>query len=508
MKAVIPDESPRKIIGLSACSRELWRHRNILLLIVFCAISASPIFAQPGNKELPIVEKPRPRTSGDRIIIRTVPAQPTKGVLAVVLDPIINGQVVIKDAAGRVLAKQEADQDGQVEFQLQRGKTYQIEASSPGYGDASGKSKPLKSNEVVRLQLIPQFAKLVLTNLPTNAQVFIDEQPRGTADQTGVVTVNELKPGDHSLLVRHAEYNDYADSLKGFEAGDIANLPIRLTRVAKLTIQGPAGATVLINGAVQGKINADGAVRIDYELDRASECTISIELTGYQTSSLKEALTPGPRTIIFKLDPVVTSTGVSDFFDSLSQWNAPSTWKLEGDDRNRKLRVEGPEPGLLKDKIYRDIHEDSNFIIWLDDGKGATWVVRADKKGRNYYLFHLAGPKSTTHIPRRFYTYLVRDGGTPEPVSTPVPISMDLNQKTSYTINIKVTGYTIQHSITSFQKQRPQAKEEETQTDDLGIWTDTYETRDKFLYGTFGFRSLAGEIFYVDDLNLEPAKNK
>ncbi|MEO6725574.1 MAG: hypothetical protein ABIP14_09755, partial [Blastocatellia bacterium] len=271
-------------------------------------------YAQPGIKEFPTIEKPRERISGERITIRSVPVQPTKGVLAVVLDPVIKGRVIIKDAAGRVLAKQESDQDGQVEFQLQRGKTYQIEASSPGYRDASGKSKPLKSNEVVRLKLIPQFAKLVLNGLPTNAQVFIDDQQRGTADQTGIMRVNDLKPGDHALLVRHPEYNDHMDSLNGIEAGETANWRISLARVAKLTVQGPAGATVLIDGAVQGKINVDGTVRIDYELDRASERTIAVELTGYQTSSRKEMLAPGPRTLLFKLDPVVTSAGVTDFF--------------------------------------------------------------------------------------------------------------------------------------------------------------------------------------------------
>ncbi len=497
MNVVFTVEPLRALTSQAVLLMIAQRHIKPILSLALLLVLTGAAYAQPGIKEFPTIEKPRERTSGERITIRSVPVQPTKGVLAVVLDPVIKGQVIIKDATGRVLAKQESDQDGQVEFQLQRGKTYQIEASSPGYRDVSGKSKPLKSNEVVRLKLIPQFAKLVLNGLPANAQVFIDDQPRGTADQTGVVTINDLKPGGHSLLVHHSEYNDYADSLNGIEAGEIANWRISLTRVAKLTIQGPAGATVLIDGAVQGKINVDGMVRIDYELDRASERTIAVELTDYQTSLRKEMLAPGPRTLLFKLDPVVTSAGVTDFFDTLSQWNAPSAWKLVGDNRNKKLRVEGAELGLLKDKTYRDIQEVSNFTIWLDDGKGATWAVRAGREGRNYYLFHLAGPKSNT--PRRFYTYLVRDGGTPVDVSTPIPISMDLNQKTSYTINFAVTEYAIQHWITSNQT---------GEKVDLGVWTDTTPTKDKFLYGTFGFRSLAGEIFTVDDLNLEPAKGQ
>lgn len=478
-------------------TNRLIRASNTCLLVIsFWLILAGAVFAQPGIKELPIVEKPRERNSGERITIRSVPIQPTKGVLAVVLDPVIRGQVIVKDATGRVLAKQESDQDGQVEFQLQRGKIYQIEAISPGYREASGKSKPLKSNEVVRLRLVPQFAKLILNGLPADAQVIIDGLQRGTADQAGFVTINDLKPGDHALLVRHPDYNDHVDRLKEIEAGETAKWRITLTRVAKLTIQGPAGATVLIDGAVQGRINTDGTVRIDYELDRASERTIAVELTGYQTLSRKELLAPGPRTLTFKLDPIVTSAGVTDFFDNLSQWNAPSTWKLVGDDRNKKLRIEGPGLGLLKDKTYHDIQEVSNFTIWLDDGKGAAWAVRADKEGRNYYLFRLMGPKSAD-TPRRFRTYVVRDGGTPDEVGSPIPVSIDLNQNTSYTISFAVTGNSIQHWITSNQT---------GEKVDLGIWTDTSVTKDKFLFGTFGFCSIAGEIFTVDDLNLEPAK--
>lgn len=475
---------------------------TVILWLVVCSSSAL------AQREYTVV-KPRERSASEKVAIRSKAAQASKGVLGVILQPVVNGQIVVKDAAGKIIETAEAGDSGVAQFDLRRGTAYQVEANYPGYLGVTGKSKPLTGREVIRLRLIPQSVAFNLRGLPAGAQVFIDDKLRVTVDSSGVAAFGEIEPGKHSLLISHPEFNDYVEYFDDLVAGSEVNYGrIPLTRVAKLTIQGPAGATVLINGALQGKINADGAVRIDYELDRASERTISVELTGYQTSSLKEVLAPGPRTLTFKLDPVVTSTGVTDFFDSFLHWNAPSTWKLVGDDRNRKLRVEGPEPGLLKDKIYRDIHEDSNFIIWLDDGKGATWLVRADKEGRNYYLFHLAGPKSTTHIPRRFYTYVVRDGGTPEPVSTPVPVSMELNQKTSYTINIKVTGYTIQHSITSFQKQRPQAKEEETQTDDLGIWTDNSVTRDKFLFGTFGFRSLAGEVFTVDDLNLEPAKNK
>lgn len=469
-----------------------WLVKYLMAILCLMLFSKAGL-AQPGIKELPVVGKPRERDTGERIVIRTLPAQPTKGVLAVVLDPVINGQVTIKDSTGRIIAKQEADKEGQVEFQLQRGKAYQIEAEFPGYKGVSGKSKPLKSNEVIRLKLIPEFAKLFLNGIPPNAQVFIDNQPRAVADSAGSVAINDLMPGDHSLLIRHLEYNDSLNELKGAVAGNTIEWRITLIRVAKLTIQGPAGATVLIDNAVRGRIREDGTVRIDYELDQAVERTISVELLGYQPWTRKEVLTPGPRTITVKLDPVV-SASVTEFFDSLSLWKAPSTWELIGDARNKKLRVKGTELGILKDKVYRDI-QSLTFTVWLDDAKGATWAVKADKDGRNYYLFHLAGPKSATHTPKRFYTYLVRDGGTPEEVNTPTPFLTELSQGGSYTITMEVTGHKIQHWITS---------NVTGQKDDLGFWVDGGILKEKFLYGYFGFRSLAGEVFTVDDLFLEP----
>ncbi len=465
-----------------------------LLLIGFTTASAQRQYT---------IEKPRERSATERVTIRTKPAQASKGILAVILQPVFPGQtVVIKDTSGKVIGKQDGIQDGQAEFQLQRGRIYQIEASHPGYLSATGKSKPLRATEIIRLRLVPQFVRFNLGGLPVGAQVFIDEKLKATVDQGGSVSIGEIEPGKHKLRISHPEYNDYRDDFgnEELEAGVEVNYGrIPLTRVAKLLIQGPPGATVMINGAMQGKIQANGSVRIDYELEQASERTISVEQLGYQTWTRTETLTPGPRTITVSLDPIVTSAGVSDFFDSLSQWKAPASWELMTDGRNKKLRVKGEELGVLKDKTYRDILGGLNFTIWLDDGRGATWAVRVDKEGRNYYLFHLAGPNSTTHTPKRLYTYLVRDGGAPIEVSTPIPVLTDLNTRTSYTINMEVSGYTVTQWITS---------NETGERGDLGIWTDTTATKENFLFGTFGFRSLAGEVFTVDDLNLEPQRQQ
>ncbi len=468
-----------------------------LFLSCWFAAAATCFAQQPRLKELPVIEKPRQRGS-EIITVRTRPALPSKGVLAVAVNPYLSADVVVKDAAGLERARGKADKEtGQIEFQLPRKKVYQVEVSYPGYLSTTRKSKPLGGSTVVSLSLTPQYAAIRLRDLPPNAQVWLDGQMRAASDQSGVVNLNDISPGDHSVLVQHAEYNDYSDKFEKLEAGATATLNVRLIKVAKLTIQALPGATLYIDGALQGRVNADGAVNIDYELEQAAEHTIAVELLGYQTWTRKELLTPGPRTLSAKLDPIVTSAGVTDGFASLAQWNAPATWKIvsqKGKELDTsKLQVSGPGIGMLKEKTYRDFTV--TFTVWLSDEKGASWVVRADRTGRNYYLFHLSGLKAGELTPRRLYTYRVKDGQQSE-VETPTPMTLDFKEKDSYYITVSVRGNQIKHTLQAIS----------TAEESGASYTDTFTDKDLFLYGSFGFTSFKGEVFLVDDLLLDPAK--
>jgi hypothetical protein len=473
--------------------------RQAILIRIFgaCLLLIAPTaYAQ---REYTVI-RPRERAANESVTVSKKASQETRGVLVVILDPVISGKVSVIDVNGRLIEQAEATaESGRVEFELRRGQNYRVKASSPGYLSMEGRSGILKGSNIVRLRLKAQFAKLELPGLPAGAQVFIDDRLRATADQRGTVLLDNLEPGEHSLLVRHPEYNDYRVPLGNLEAGNEARFfPFNsiLVKVAKITVQGPAGAAVLIDGAFQGRVEPDGRLQFTYQLDRAAEHTIRVELLGYQTWSRRELLAPGPRELAVKLDPIITSTGVSDFFENLSLWKAPSSWKTVSDQRNRKLEVKGSQLGTLKEKIYRDFQ--ATFTIWLNDGQGATWALRADEEERSYYLFHLAGPKSTTHTPNRFYTYLIQNGGEPVEVSTPVPVIIDLTQPGSFAITITVKAHTIKHSIISNLK---------GEDSDLGIWTDTTVNKDKFLYGKFGFRALSGEVFSVDDFSIEPTSS-
>ncbi len=466
------------------------------LVAILQLVCATSVMAQRDYT----VVKPRERAATEKITVTRKATQANKGILAVVLEPVIAGKVVITDTKGNTLQAEADNKRGIAEFELRRNQSYSIKASSPGYLNAESKFRLIKSSDTLRLKLIAQFARIELPGTPAGAEVFIDGQARAKADQSGRVVIDNLEPGNHTLLVRHTEYNDYETPLKDLEAGTgypFFALTTLLTKVAKLTINSLPNATVLIDGDVRGRINADGQVQINYQLTQAAEHSIAIELPGYQTWTRKELLTPGPRTLSAKLDPIVTSAGVTDGFASLAQWSYPATWKIvsqKGKELdNSKLQVSGPGIGVLKEKTYRDFTV--TFTVWLSDEKGASWIVRTDPTGPNYYLFHLSGLKAGELTPRRLYTYRVKDGQTNE-VETPTPITLDFKEKESYYITVSVHGNKIEHTIQAIS----------TAEESGASYTDTFTDKDLFLYGSFGFTSFKGEVFLVDDLLLAPEK--
>jgi hypothetical protein len=451
-----------------------------------------------GGRELPI-EKPRERTTNEAPKVKAPVRQaPNTSTVVVLLNPIVPGQVTVKSTAGKLIKQGEADIEGQVSFSLARGLSYQVEATSPGYSSGSAQVKPAKDVETVRISLNAESRVIRLQNFPTGGEVLIDNKVIQPNTVGGLTTVAGVTPSKHKVMVRHPDYNDYKIDvdLSRMSIGELLTIPITLERVARLTIQSVAGAEIMIDGAVFGRVPASGTVTIAYAVSQqAAEHLISAEKPGYITKSLRERLAPGPHTLNLDLEPFANPEGASDGFDNLNQWGAPATWKPISTASNRTLQISGTQLGLLKGKMYKDFQ--SVFTLWMPDGKGATWGVKADQAGKNYYLFHLSGPKAIApFLPNRFYSFVVKDGGEPVEVNPPTPLVVDLTPTSSFLIHIVATGYTIEHSITS---------NETGEKVTLGRYTDSTTSRDKFLYGLFGFRSFPGEAFIIDDFTIDPS---
>lgn len=485
---------------LSALHTLTTRFDYIWIRVLGLMLTFSIIGSAQALRELP-VERPKERTTNETVKVKTTVRQPpSTGLLIVLLNPIVPGKVIVKNSTGRVIKQSEADQEGQAEFVLPRGGAYLVEANSPGYSSGAAISRPLGAQTIVRVQLNAQSRMLRLPNLPTGSQVFFDNKLAEMTTVSGITMIANVAPSKHKLMVKHPEYSNFeADiDLSKLGIGESSTLIVTLERVAKLTIQSAPGANVMIDGVIQGRIPESGSLDIDYPLSQASTnsiTSITAELTGYQSMTVNERLAPGARTINLPLERIPEAVGASDGFDNLNLWESPQTWKILTETNNRKLQVSGTKLGLLKDKIYKDFQ--AIFTIWVPNGKGATWAIRADQTGQNYYLFHLSGPKSTTHTPNRFYTYVVKNGDKPIEVNAPTPLVDTIDPNASYTIQVVARGYTIEHSITS-----NNTGERVT----LGKYTDSSQTKDKFLYGYFGFRVLGDEVFSVDDFTIDPGK--
>src|SRR5262249_25105672 len=100
------------------------------LILSACLLSISP--AEAAQREYTVI-KPRERTANESVTATKKASQETKGVLVVILDPVISGKVTITDFNGRVLDQAEATaESGRAEFELRRGQNYMVKASSPG----------------------------------------------------------------------------------------------------------------------------------------------------------------------------------------------------------------------------------------------------------------------------------------------------------------------------------------------------------------------------------------
>ena len=75
-------------------------------------------------------------------------------------------------------------------------------------------------------------------------------------------------------------------------------------------------------------------------------------------------------------------------------------------------------------------------------------------------------------------------------------MTLDFKEKDSYYITVSVRGNQIKHTLQAIS----------TAEESGASYTDTFTDKDLFLYGSFGFTSFKGEVFLVDDLLLDPAK--
>jgi TIR domain-containing protein len=187
----------------------------------------------------------------------------------------------------------------------------------------------------------------------------------------------------------------------------------------------------------------------------------------------------------------ITLREIDDDFADLNKWTPPQTgWAIEGDRGKEQLVIEGqPRLGCATELVYGDFEMSFNLKL-LNDG-GATWALRADRSGQNYYLFHLSG--SAGEHPNKFFSYIVRDGKIDPKDTRSNEVIAELKAGQQYYVSIKAEKNTISHII------EPAATGVKTP---MHIFVDP---KNEFPRGSICFRTVEREKFSVDDLFASPS---
>lgn len=471
--------------------------KSALLGYILATTTGTLVYAQTVERPYSVI-KPRQRQISQEI---TSTKQPSwwSNILVIIVNPIVPATITITDDKGRETITEADIVNGQADLELKYGKSYSVKVEYPGFvGQQVKYEMPKKEAGMLRFDLQAQYAKFNFQAIPANTDLYLDGTPLLLNRNGEAATVNNINPGNHTLVIRHPDYLDVRLPLNNIEAGEeirFTSLSQLMERAVKFYVTGPPGAEIFIDNSFKGKINSDGKALVEYKLNKPEIHTFSVNAPGYTTYSLKEVFQSGSRSINVSLDPVLTATGYTEDFNNLNQWKYPSSWavviKMAGGGLNNKLEVKGDGIGTLIGKLYRDF--DLNFKLQLTDGAGASWMVRTDTDEKNYYLFHLTGSQSKDKTPHRLYFYKVENGKLRE-IEAPKRLNFDLNQRDTYNIQLSTGGNKFFVTVTNLN----------SVSSTRIICTDTEPIDSLFRFGTIGFQSIAGEGFVVDDLTIEP----
>lgn len=187
--------------------------------------------------------------------------------------------------------------------------------------------------------------------------------------------------------------------------------------------------------------------------------------------------------------PPLTTVEVNDEFINTLKWTVPPTgWSIDKSSGQGSLVVSNqPQVGYLTGVAYADFNAD--FNLKLLSNRGAAWAARVvDEK--NYYLFYLSGPEG--QYKNRFVTYIVRDGKIDPRSEQTTDVVAELKEGQFYEIDIVAEGNMITTTMT------PDATGEKVM---LGSLIDSEATHPR---GSFGFLTVQGEKFSVDDFFIRP----
>lgn len=417
------------------------------------------------------------------------PAAPVKQTLSVVTTPAI-ANVVIKDEQGKVVGDGQS-KEGKLEKELRPG-VYRIEVTAEKYLPGTFEAVVRKGKtEVVQAKLAPSSGSILISlgSVGPDVTILIDGQkPANLMRKGNRIQIEDIRIGSHALRITHPSIASYEERVEVTGGTSTPVTPMFQSAVAELEVLSEPGAKVYIDSEQVGETNPEG--RLKRSGVSVGRHEIQLTKDGYEDYKDSRPFDFGKTVLIDRrMTPKATSTGFSeDFGVAFGKWAVPpSGWTRKS---GRLEIANSPQLGFASGYNYRDLI--MQFHLKLANTGGAAWAVRV-KDSRNYYLFYLSGPGGM--FPKRFNTYVVRDNklDLQNPINSDAVLH-DLRPGSQYTIDISVSGNKIEHKIT------PTAT---GVSETLGSFEDPNNV---FTIGSIGFRTVASEVFSIDDIIVQPIK--
>jgi hypothetical protein len=454
--------------------------RFTLLIMALCALVPTVGSGQiiPGKKPPTPIPTPRPPK----------PKVRTNGVLFLVTTPTL-AKVIIKDAQGNAVKEGQSKKDGTFQIELRPG-SYTIEVIADRYlaGTFVAEVERAKS-VVIPAQLAPAFGSIVISlgSVGPDATILIDGQKpsRVTRGAENRLQIDDIPTGSHTLRITHPSIATHEEKIEVTGGAPTFVAPAFRVAMTSLLIRSEPGAEIYVDGMMAGKTSDKGELRIPDK--KPGQHTIRAEKDKFEAAQKTDNFNIGDTVVEVKLNRIKSSPEFSDYFQAgASFWDAPKTWQVT----RGKMLVKTSDVGFVRGQVWDDFKME--FDISFDNGRGASWIVRARDK-KNYYLFHLSGAKGTN--PRTFQSYIYQNG-QPTLLKSDAVVEDLSRPKDQFHIIIDAKGSTIKHFIKL--ASNPSASSEL-----LSTMTDS-----TLSYGTVGFGAIDGEEFVVYLVTVIPDESK
>jgi hypothetical protein len=333
---------------------------------------------------------------------------------------ILTGQDKARVLLNGKLQPGSTGQNGQLRIANLEPGEYTVRVFKSGFQDAAEQKIRIRKGQQGKLnfslQPIPHFAALRIQGGTPGAVVSIDQQPVGTVQADGTLSLPAVNPGDHVVELRKDRFRP-RQATKHFVAGAVVSLGAAETALdaasgdLKITFSAPDAAVTLTRaGESPIKVNSGAVLTLP-----PGSYALSARMTNDITRSTTVEVTAGQSKSI---DLPLAPTG-------MAKWDDPQAWKSE---KGNYIHRGGDYV------LYNTTSPSGTFVFsaMLLKGHRLQWVVNYTDPG-NYEMFQMDE--------NFFYRTIVRNGVKSN--ESKLPLKAD--KKSFRTMQIRISPAEVVH---------------------------------------------------------------